>query len=255
MDLRKAFFVLGLGACLVSATTVFAQQQPNRPAAAPGQPGANPQAGGQAARQNSDQTLATCVAIANKNEVSLAQFGKDKAESEEVKEFAAMLIKDHQALLQKLQKFTPEAASSSARSEDTTAQAGGVQPAAGTARNTAGGIQQTAGTQPAAQSGQGVDFVQLHREIGQQCLASTKKKLSEKEGKEFDQCFLGAQIGAHMGMIDKLTVFQKHTSGELQQLLADATKTTQAHLDKAEKLMKDLDDSSGKSSKSEKESK
>lgn len=88
----------------------------------------------------------------------------------------------------------------------------------------------------------GVDFVQLHREIANECLAKSKKRLSDKDDKEIDACFIGSQIAAHMAMLDKLTVFQRHTSGELQQLLAEASDTTQKHLEKAEKIMKDLAD-------------
>ncbi len=253
MDLRKALTVLALGGCLATATTVIAQQA--RPAAA--------QAAGQnattnaparaqtdrAAWQNSDQTIATCVAIANQEEVAIAQFAKDKVRHDDVKEFASMLIKDHQAMLQKLQKFAPEATRegylqatqpSTAREEGSTAKSG-VQPAGGVNRtNPAGTIQQTAGTQPATANAQSVDFIQLHREMANECLSSSKKRLSEKKDKELDQCFIGTQIAAHMAMLDQLTVLQRHTSGELKDLLASASETTQQHLDKAEKIMKDL---------------
>lgn len=255
MDLRKPLAVLAVGGCLAVATTLFAQQQP-KPAAPPA--GQNPNAAApargqndRAGWQNSDQTLATCVAIANQKEVALAQLVKDKLQSDDAKEFAQMMIKDHKAMLEKLQKFAPEASregylqqdqQSNRRDSQTTTQSG-VKPAGGAnPPATAGTIQQTAGTQATASNAQGVDFIQLHREIANECLASAKEKLSEKKDKDIDACFIGMQIAGHAMMLDKLTVFQRHSSGELKQLLADASETTQKHLDKAEKIMKDLAD-------------
>ncbi len=255
MDLRKPLAVLALAGCLATATTVIAQQtKPAAPAA-----GQNPNAtaparpqGNRAQWQNSDQALATCVAIANQKEVALAQFAKSKVKNDDVKEFAEMMVKDHQEMLKKLQRFAPEATRegylqqaqpSTGRDENSTARTG-VQPAGGVNRTApaSGAIQQTAGTQPTAQNARGVDFIQLHREIANECLTQAKKQLSDKDEKEIDACFIGGQIAGHQAMLDKLTVFQRHTSGELKELLADASETTQKHLDKAEKIMKDLAD-------------
>ena len=47
---------------------------------------------------------------------------------------------------------------------------------------------------PAA--GGSLDWVSIHKQIGQQCLESTKKELSSKQGGDFDQCFIGQQVGA-----------------------------------------------------------
>ena len=99
-------------------------------------------------------------------------------------------------------------------------------------------MQTAAGTQPAsrqiqqtsATSGQGVDFLQIRREIAQECLASAKKLTEDTE--HTDKCFLGMQLPAQLAMISELTVLEKHTSGELQQLLADGKETTQQHLEK-----------------------
>lgn len=192
-----------------------------------------------------DRTLAGCVAIGNQTEVAVSQFAKDHLQNHEVKEFADMLIKEHQAFLQKLQKFTPEANRANWLEAKADAPKSGVQRAGGTQPQEGRAIQQTAGT-----SGQGTDFLQIRREIAQECLASAKKKLTE-EKEHADKCFLGMQAGAHMAMISELTVLERHTSGELQQILADGKESAQKHLDRAESLMKDLNDDS-KSTKSNK---
>lgn len=228
------------------------------------EPTSNRQADGRADReirwQGTDQMLATCVAIDNKAEVALAEFGASHTQNEKVKEFARMLVTDHQQFLQKLQqyapssdqiRFTEERASTSANSN--------VEQAAGTARRDAR-VQQTAGNEEdraradrdrpnreerqanraERRAGTEIDPVQLHRELAAQCLADTKQMLTESKNKNFDECFVGHQIAMHGAMISKLKVLERHSSDELAQILADGRKTTQSHLDKAEQLMKEL---------------
>jgi predicted outer membrane protein len=84
-------------------------------------------------------------------------------------------------------------------------------------------------------------MMKIKEEIAQQCLASAQRELEQKSGKEFDQCFMGLQIAAHMKMADSLTVFQRHASGELKTTLGEGLQTTQQHLAKAKEIMKALD--------------
>lgn len=259
---RHTIATMVLGAT-VSASAVFAQQavQPAQPVQ-PGQqvrPGTqvqvnpNAQAAGAhaAMRPMADQhTLAACLAIANQEEVALAEIASDKSKNKDVKEFAKMVIDDHQAFLKKLQQFAPEARETSLNHQASTNQsrvqtAGGVAQAQASqqpARTQQGQpIQQVAGQAEQRSSGS-VDVIQLHREIAQQCLADAKKKMSDEGDDKFDACFIGHQIAKHEAMKTTLTVFQRHSSGEFAQLLADGIKTTDKHLKDAEKIMDDLAD-------------
>lgn len=286
---RQTIATMVLGAS-VSAGAAFAQQavQPAQPVQ-PGQPARpgvqvqvnpNSQTAGAngAMRPMADQhTLAACLAIANQEEVSIAEFASEKSKNKDVKEFAKMIIDDHQAFLKKLQQFAPEARETSLNHQASTGQSR-VQPAGGTAQTQAS--QQPAQTQQgqriqqvAAQGDQRasgpVDVIQLHREIAQQCLADAKKKMSDESSDKFDACFIGHQIAKHEAMKTTLTVFQRHSSGEFAQLLSDGIKTTDKHLKDAEKIMDDLadhhrnsksdrsdkDDKNDKSSKSDKNDK
>lgn len=244
----------------VIALPAFAQQaqpaQPGQPAQPrPGQ--VSPSQGpNQGSPMINEQSMATCLAIANQEEIAIAEFASEKSKNKDVKEFAQMLIEDHQEFLKKLQRFTPEARSTTLQ-ETASTQPGGVQPAGGAAAQPVQRqpaqqqpaqqqqpnqqIQQTAGQQqgrPAAP----VDLVRLDREIAQQCLSDSKKKLGEKDGAKFDACFVGHQIAKHEAMKTKLTVMQRHASGEFAQLLADAGKSVDKHLKEAEKIMDDLVD-------------
>lgn len=217
------------------------------------------QAAGEIQWQGTDQLLATCVAIDNKAEIALAEFGASKTQNQKVKDFAQMLVSDHQKFLQKLQQYAPSADQIRFTDEQASASGSNVEQAAGTARPNAR-IQQTAGeeardratsdrpnrevqetNQANRDTAMQIDPVQLHRELASQCLTDTKKMLTEAENKNFEECFVGHQIGLHGAMISKLKVLERHSSDELAQLLADGRKTTEMHLKKAEQLMKDLD--------------
>lgn len=207
----------------------------------------NGQIGQQTIWQNNDQLLANCVAIENQKEIAIAKDAQEKAKSKDAKDFAQMLVKDHQAFLQKLQRYAPETTREgylnasdhpnvTNRGEDQSTSK--VQSAGGEVRNAAGQIQQTAGARN--DSAQPINILQLHREVAEECIRNAKQMMEKKDGKEFDECFIGFQIAAHAAMKDKLTVFQRHVSGELRPILADGLQTTEKHLKKAEDLMKDL---------------
>jgi len=248
------------------------QNQANQNRQSPNQAGQTTAAGGQRSQgQGSDHMLASCIAIANQEEVAMARMAEEKASSNEVKEFARMLVKDHQSFLQKLTQFSPEAAQdgfldhgnrgtgtqkSGAQRGDTDRPGStdnqrsenqrrdpNVQPATATGRTTAADTQRTSET-GSQQPGQQIDVVQLHKEIAQQCLNSAKEKLGSKSGKAFDECFMHAQVQKHIGMKDKLTVFERHASPQLAQAISEGLKTTEMHLKKAEEISKDLEGSS-----------
>jgi predicted outer membrane protein len=273
MNLRKVIAVPVCGAALISVALVAAQERQAQPARQPGQaqpaqtqPGQAQQAGRptavdqRAQWQNADQTLATCVAIDNQEEVALAKFAQDKVRHEDVKKFTKMMVEDHQAFLQKLQKFSPEAmrdeflneqsASKRTESARSPSKSGVDQANATNAERPV--IQQTNATQPtASRSGQALDFLQIHREIAQECLASSKEELGKKKDAELDQCFIGFQIAKHAAMKTKLTVLQRHASPELAQVFAQGAETSEKHLKEAVEIMKKLDNSDSKSRREE----
>jgi predicted outer membrane protein len=91
----------------------------------------------------------------------------------------------------------------------------------------------------------GAALLQLHHELAEKCLESARRD-ADKLGQEFDTHFMGAQIVAHKEMLDKLQVFQQHVSPETRQLLADAQKTTQKHLEEAKNIHENLSKQSGR---------
>jgi predicted outer membrane protein len=217
--------------------------------------------------QKADYLFATCVAIGNQEEVAISTFGREKAENADVKKFADMLITDHHAFLQKLQKFAPEAtkagfldadvktadasekadARAERRAERKEAKAAAIRLTAGIAddkksdnEDAKSDAVKTADSRSDA-SGRDINMMSVERELASLCLKTVKEKLNEKSGAEFDKCFIGTQVIMHTAMKNKLTVYKRHASTELAALLGDGLKTTEHHLAKAEALMKDLD--------------
>ncbi len=84
---------------------------------------------------------------------------------------------------------------------------------------------------------------QIAREIDEECMASLKKELASKSGKDFDTCYVGSQISGHMQMAATLKVISEHASGQLSEVVNEARPTVDKHLAHAKKLMEELDKS------------
>ncbi|MGQ0636594.1 MAG: DUF4142 domain-containing protein [Planctomycetaceae bacterium] len=207
--------------------------------------GAPTQAGGL------DSHFAACLVLANQNEISIAKFAEQRAKDNDVKQFAQKLQKDHQQFLKELERFagsdfrdrtdadiSQPADRARAQAPATTAAPVETQQRPATAAGQR--------PQPPVRSGGpegdlAQTFLQIKREIADECRASAHRELSSKQGKEFDACFVGMQIGAHWAMVDELKVLERHASPELQALLRKGRESAQMHLDHAKKLMKDVD--------------
>jgi predicted outer membrane protein len=256
MNLRNLTLATTIAAAVVANANLQTQAQQPGQVPQPRQPGQVQQAGQAGQWQTNDQKIATCVAIANQEEIAIAKIAKDKTNNKDVKEFAEMLMKDHNSFLQKLQKYAPEATREGYLDGDRDDRAANTRKT-----NEAGqAVQQVAATdadqrqpgqpgQPGqvGQPGQHLDFVAIHREIAEECIRNAKQEFGKKDGSEVDECFIGAQIVKHHEMKSKLAVLERHVSGELKQVLADGRKTTESHLKKAESIMKDLMSSDSKS--------
>lgn len=191
----------------------------------PGQPGQQGQLrqqgqfGQQGQSSRSDQELAAKIFGAVHNEVELAKFVQSRLQSQEAKDFAQMMIKDHSPEVETYGRLAGNLASQDQR--------GGAQP---------GG-----GQQAGAQQGE-ANWVSIHKELAQQCLQSIQKELSQKQGIELDQCFMTQQAFAHAAMKDELTVLRKHASPQLAQQIDKSLEGVSAHLEHAKEIVKKLED-------------
>lgn len=217
-----------------------AQQDPQNPT--PRQP-ANQEPPAKAApgatATQGDGFLATWILVGTNNEIALAQLAQQKAQDPEVKQFAQKMVEDHQRLAQKLQSFgTAAGAAIGAQDRPGDTPVAGEKP--GTQQEKPAGQPQEASApkQPAAGD---LNYVALIQELGKQCLDSSRKELEQKQGAEFDRCYMAMAVGAHMHANDALTVFQRHASGQLKTAISEAQKVVATHLEHAKRLSKKLE--------------
>jgi predicted outer membrane protein len=215
------FFILIAGAA-AAFSSISSQQEPVRqqPPAAPA-----------AAASATDTILATWLLVGNDNEIALAEVASQRAENPEVKQFAQKLVADHRQMGQKLETFA-------ARTGTIGKSESGGSDKGGTGTDTTGQPQEASAPKKAV-SGE-LDHLALLHELGEQCLTSATKELQQKQGAEFDLCFVGMAIGGHMQTNDAMTVFQRHASSELSGVIGEGQKAVQAHLTQAKELAKKL---------------
>jgi putative membrane protein len=171
-----------------------------------------------------DEFLATCLAVGNDNEIALSELAMQRSQNAQVKEFARKMIDDHKKMGEKLRPFTAGDVTGEGRKRTDPRTAGE------TARSTMLG---------------GVDATALVRELGRQCLDTTRKELEKKQGADFDKCYVGMVIGAHAKMNDELTVFSRHASDRLRTAIQECQPTVQTHLEHAKTLWKQLEGKAG----------
>jgi predicted outer membrane protein len=213
--------------------------QPDRAAARPG-------IGSPREASSTDTILAGWLVVDNQAEVNVSRMAQQRAQNNEVKQFAEQLVQAHQQFLTKLQQIagsetgsaatrlndpSPRDAAGSRRADPTRPPADAAPPAARTGDTQRDPI-------ATRQPGQGLDIVALKRELGQQCQQTVQRELEQKQGAEFDQCFVNLQVMMHLAAIDTMEVFQRHASPQLKQVLSEGIQTSQRHLEQAKELAK-----------------
>jgi predicted outer membrane protein len=177
------------------------------------------------AHQNMDDVIAHCMALSNQEEIAISKFAQSRAKHDKVKEFASMMVSDHETALKQLpQEHQNHAASLSATS-----------------------IQENKKGESHSSGDSQTSLMSIQTEIAQQCLRDTQAKLEQEGRDKFDQCYIGTQIAMHAGMHSKLTVFERHASAEMKPKIAKALATTKQHLEKAEAIMEELDKTADRS--------
>jgi predicted outer membrane protein len=187
-----------------------------------------------AGAQNQDvqKYIAGCLLSKNQAEVEINQFAQQQAQNPEVKEFAQQMVKDHQKLVQELQQIASKHGGQAtdrtrtATSLDATGQADTNASAAAGAANSNSAVDQ---------------LLALERQITKQCTQAVRDELQQKQGAEFDKCYIGSQIGAHMSMVAALEVLSQQGPEQIQQVAQKAQPIVQQHLDHAKMLAKQLE--------------
>ena len=198
--------------------------QERREAAAP--QATAPGAAGQLSR--ADQEIAAVKLAFCRNEIELAKLASQKAQSDEVKQFAAQMVKEHSEGCAKLEKWAGSLAS------------------AAPARGAGAEVRIEPGTRPAVDvnlRGAAVsplNWVAIHQQMAEQCLSMSKQELGKKEGAEFDKCFIGMAIGGHQQAVVADKVFENYASPQFRSELEQCQNTATTHLNEAKQIMEKL---------------
>jgi predicted outer membrane protein len=206
-------------------------------------------AGAKQAGWSADQQIAALLFVCARNEVELSKFAQEKATSEEVRSFAEMMVTDHSPELDKLQKAAGPLASAHApgtpaagvrkeviREETREIRRDPAAPEDAAPPRRVAVEEKTIEARPAGT----LDWVSIHKQIADQCLASTKAEFQKKNGAEFDRCYVGQQIMAHAVKLDELKVLRNYAGPELRKDIDEATEIATRHLAEAKKLAESM---------------
>ena len=155
--------------------------------------------------------LIPCGINANEAEVTLGNIAVQRALSNEVKQFAGEMVKDHTAALNELRQLQGKL------NQQLRPQSPDNTPTAGT-------------------------MFKMNQEIEQACLATAQRDLEQMSGSDFDRAYIGMQVGMHSHLASALPIVKNYaTSPELKKAIEDQLQVVARHLDQAKKLWKDLE--------------
>ena len=222
---------------LLPAARLAAQEKPEAERGAAGQVNRAQEGRATDRSANHDRTIAECLAISNQEEIALAKLAASRSENPKVKLLAETMIKDHQKSLADLKAFGAEEVALRAQPEAAPQRTARREPGAARAeRAPQAGTQRTG-----AREVEGLDFLDVKRQIAEKCIQGAEKQWSEHRGVEADKCFVGQQLVLHQQLIDAQEVLKQYASPEFQTVIDKSISTSQMHLTHAKDLMKELD--------------
>lgn len=219
--------------------------------------------------ENMDQFMVAWLTPGNEEEILLAKMAQQRSQNAQVKQFADEMIQAHSKLLKDLGKFghvehtfketanvTSEARTDADRNDvrdeavDAKRRANTPPADEGVVRETVREVGETT-REIARDVGDAVrnvagytdsaDACRMNSEIHRECLSLTQQELDKWQGSDFDQAYLGQQVGAHIGMLATLRTFERHATDEMRPLIQQAVATTQDHLNRANELMRQIE--------------
>lgn len=152
------------------------------------------------------QAIVQKLQKANENEIELAKMAMQKTDHSELKQLTQTIVRDHEALNQKLQQFSNQ--------------------------NQANSKGQRVPTQ----------LCQIADQACDNAMKMTKDMLTKYEGQDFQMAFLGQQCVAHTMMLAELKAIESTGPKELQPIAQEAISKVEKHLEKAKQLAKKLED-------------
>ena len=220
--MKRGFKTLVLTGVVLAAGNLFAQQ---------------PQ--GQAPKSGmlTQEDLAFCLILDNLGEVQISRIALERAENEQVRQFAENMVREHLNLIQKIrqagfgQQLPPQVQQQlQSLMQNRERRPGGPR----SEQNPPPAVERQPGRMGQAGQGHEVSFRQLREEMAKNLVNRIRQGLEEKRGAQFDSAFMYCQIGMHEHMLASLETMKQHASPELQAIINAAIPATQQHLQQAE---------------------
>jgi predicted outer membrane protein len=174
------------------------------------------------------QAIIKKLTKANDAEIELAQLAQQKTDNQELRQLAQMLIQDHQAFNQQLEKVGQKAQAN---------QPSGRQAGQSSTSSQSGSM--NAATVPH-------QLCQVMEQACKNSLKMTKEMLQKQEGQDFQMAYLGQQCFAHTMMLAELKAIESDGPQELQQLATGASVKVENHLKHVKQLAEKMKDSNSK---------
>jgi putative membrane protein len=166
---------------------------------------------GRNGKQDVDLFLIPCLINANNGEVTLANIATQRAQSNDVKEFAQQMIKDHSAGAKQFEQLQAN-------------------------------LKQQLRPQNPSNTPVAAALFEVNQEIEQTCLNNAQRELEQQSGADFDRCYIGMQVGMHSQLASVLSVLKNRvTSPEFKKAIEDASQVVDRHLEHAKKIMKEFE--------------
>ena len=243
-------------------------QPSTQPSTAAGAPRGNAMAG-----HHLDHFMTKVLIQANKDEIETARLAEQRSSNQDVKKFAQEMIDAHTRFMNRLeQTASNRPGQPGTRQENSNNNlSNGTSNRAVTDQGTQGGFGQNNATDSTAQpqirgqrlrrqmagtQGSGGmpaaahQFVRMMDEVAQQTHQTMLRDLGQKEGIQFDRCYLSSQIMNHTWMVNALTVFERNATPDFQPVLQEGLQTAQQHLAHAKSLMTRIEQGQAKTTAS-----
>ena len=154
----------------------------------------------------------------NEATIEIVKMAMEKSDNEEVKKLCALIIKDHEACVQKLQQLKGQENQSQQSTQ---------------ANNYVATVPQ--------------ELCKISEQACENSLKMTKEMLGKYDGDEFNMAFVGFQCVAHTMMLAELKAIESVGPKELNEVAKDGISKTEKHLEKFKQLAKKLDKDEKKS--------
>lgn len=196
-----------------------------------------------------ESKLALWLATCNNVQIEVSQLAAQKASDPAVKQFAQQMVEEHSRLNTQLAQFVARSDRDRLRTAATGGQDRTRTPGQTDLRQQTDAAQHQTELQRRTETAVGRaghdPFEEIAAEAARKSAQMITGLLQEKQGTQFDMCYAGLQVFAHINFVAELEAMQGHGSEQFQQVVTKATQATKSDLERAKELAGKISQSAG----------